>query len=121
MITIIRTLHNLREGCENLWLFFEAKSGPLAKNLGTTVAWRLCNTNHRPVDGYFVHYTTRIICRGYTSSKGMNVASFELCRKGKEVTPGGAEEACKRPRNVRVSGPKFEPVSTNIRSRSCIY
>jgi len=82
---------------------------------------RLCNTNHRSVGGYFVRYTTRVICIDYISSNGVNVASFELCRKGKEVTMKGAEEHCKRPWNVRVSGPKFKPVNSNIRSRSCIH
>jgi hypothetical protein len=89
------------------------------KRLAITAVWRLFHTNHRAVDGYFVHYTTRFICVDYFSSNGVNVASFELCGKEKEVTSGGAEEYCKRPWNVRIPGPKFEPVNTNIRSRSC--
>jgi len=78
--------------------FFRSHKGSASKkSLGTAVVWRLCNTNHRSVDGYFVHYTTRIICVDYISYNGVNVASFELCRKGKEVTTEGAEEHCKRP------------------------
>ena len=88
---------------------------------GIAVVWRLCITNHRSAGGCFVRYTTRIICIDYISYNGANVASLESCRKGKEVTTEGAEEHCKRPWNVRVSGPKFEPVNTNIRSSSCIH
>ena len=63
--------------------FLKSKVVREQKSLETTAVWRLCNTNHRSVDGYFVHYTTHIICIDYISSDGVNVASFDCVGRGR--------------------------------------